>query len=172
MTSWRQTLEATEPSPTAIAACRAIELADTRISKAYRRILKRGAGFDDDPPAEALHRLRIDAKKLRYLLEFFRSLYPEQVITARINELKQLQDILGGLNDMEVQRKRLTDFAHELHGDPAVPTSCILTVGRLAAILEERQEGFRMAFHDAFMEFSGRRARAAFSRISGGKGSK
>ena len=172
MASWRQILETTESSPAAMTTSSAAEMADRRISKAYRRILKRGRRLGDDPPVDALHRLRIDAKKLRYLLEFFRSLYPAPEISERIKELKQLQDILGGLNDMGVQHNRLADFARKLHADPAVPTSCILTVGRLAGILEERQEGYRLAYHNAFTEFSGKRTRAAFGRLFGGKGLK
>ena len=86
-------------------------------------------------------------------------------INARIKELKRLQNILGGVNDMEVQRNRLSDFTRELQADSAVGTSCILTLGRLAASLEERQEELRSAFHDAFKEFSSNPVQAAFSRL-------
>jgi len=168
VTSWRQTLEANEPSPCPHASRPTVELANERITKAYRRILKRDKELDTDLPAGALHRLRIDAKKLRYLLEFFRSLYPERDINARIKELKRLQDILGGFNDVEVQRNLLSDFTRDLHADSAVGTSCILTLGRLAATLEERQEDLRAAFHDSFKEFSSTPVRAAFRRLIGG----
>ncbi len=169
--SWREALENTGTDSAPLADRRIADLAAKRITKAYRRVLKRGGNLGPEPPAEALHRLRIDAKKLRYLLEFFRSLYPKTEITARIKELKRLQDILGGFNDMEVQRDRLSGYARELRSDRGVKTSSILTVGRLSGVLERRQEDFRLAFHDAFVGFSGEPARAAFGRLFGGKGS-
>jgi len=169
VTSWRQTLEANEPSRCPHASRPTVELANEHITKAHRRILKRGKEFDKDLPTGTLHRLRIDAKKLRYLLEFFHSLYPERDINARIKELKRLQDILGGFNDVEVQLNLLSDFTRELHADPAVTSSCTLTLGRLAGILEESQEDHRAAFHDAFLEFSSKPVRAAFKRLFGGK---
>jgi len=166
---WREVLETANPEPTPAGGEPVSDLAARRISKAVRRILKRGAGLGLDPPATALHRLRIDAKKLRYLLEFFGSLYPAPRVNERIKELKQLQDILGGLNDMQVQRERLTDFASRLHADPRIDTSCILTLGRIAGTLETRQEEFRSAFHDAFARFSAPPVRRAFNKLVGRK---
>jgi CHAD domain-containing protein len=165
--SWRGYLEGSEATTPSETAGPVVRLANTRISKAYKRIIKRGSGLGEDPPAAALHRLRIDAKKLRYLLEFFKALYSRDEIVGRIKELKRLQDILGGFNDMEVQRDRLTGFARELRDDPAVDADHLLTLGRLAAALEDRQEGFRLAFHDAFVEFSSDDVSNAYRRLFG-----
>jgi len=66
----------TEPEPSH-ARRPVIDLAGRKIHKAYRRFVRRGAKLADDAPEKAFHRLRIDAKKLRYLLEFFSDLYPE-----------------------------------------------------------------------------------------------
>jgi CHAD domain-containing protein len=165
ITTWREALETLEQPLSGAAAQTVVQLADRRISKAYRRIVSRGRELGDDPQAAALHRLRFDAKKLRYLLEFFRSLYPESEIAARVKELKRLQDILGGFNDMEVQRDLLVRFAERLDADPCVSTACILSMGRLAGELERRQEGFRRSFHDAFVVFSGKPVRNAFARL-------
>ena len=52
------------------------DVAGERISKVYRRMVKMGSAIDDDSPHEALHDLRKKGKELRYLLEFFASLYP------------------------------------------------------------------------------------------------
>jgi CHAD domain-containing protein len=168
-TEWRELLEIDSVSDEGPAQRPVVELARERIGKAFRRILKKGAKLDADPPAEALHRLRIDAKKLRYLLEFFKNLSAGGEIDARIKELKRLQDILGGFNDMEVQRDRLHEFAAALHGEPATSTETLLTLGRLAGMLEQRQEDFRLAFHDAFVEFSSPTVRNAYDRLFGGR---
>tara|TARA_R110001606_G_scaffold395664_2_gene568405 strand:+ start:19531 stop:20412 length:882 start_codon:yes stop_codon:yes gene_type:complete len=53
----------------------------------------------------ALHKLRIDCKKLRYTTEFFISLYDETMIKAFIDKLKQLQDSLGDIHDCFIQKK-------------------------------------------------------------------
>jgi len=162
---WRETLEEARSSVSHAASRSTGDLAARRVSKAHRRILKRGRALGDHPPAADLHRLRIDAKKLRYLLEFFRSLYPPREIGARIKELKKLQDILGGFNDMQFQRERLAEFADTLNAAPSVATGCIRTLGRLDGYLEERQENFRHAFHDAFVDFSSHSVTAAYRRL-------
>jgi CHAD domain-containing protein len=166
---WRTAVASAEPASGKAAIRSTADLAARRIRKAYNRILTKGDGLGNDPPAEALHRLRIDAKKLRYLLEFFRSLYPSREIAARIKELKRLQDILGGFNDMEVQRDRLTEFAAELHGAASASTSSLLTLGRLAGMLENRQEEYRLAFHSVFVDFSSGSVRDAYDQLFSGK---
>jgi CHAD domain-containing protein len=142
-----------------------LDTASARIIKAYRRMVKRGRGLGDDPPAEALHRLRIDAKKLRYLLEFFRSLYPEKKIDRLVKELKGFQDILGGFNDMEVQQRRLHRFGHALSSSGDDRTETLLAMGRLAAVLEERQEGYRHSFNAAFDRFAAPKSQRRYAAL-------
>jgi CHAD domain-containing protein len=57
--------------------------------------------------AAELHALRIAVKKLRYGLEFFQSLLPPKR-TVRIGRvLKDLQDALGYMNDLDVAQRTL-----------------------------------------------------------------
>ena len=58
---------------------------------------------------EQLHALRIEFKKLRYTVEFFREVLGEQA-KAVIDDLKKLQDHLGDLNDAEVATLILREF--------------------------------------------------------------
>jgi triphosphatase len=51
---------------------------------------------------EALHKLRIRVKKLRYATEFFRDLYPEKAAKRYIASLKELQDTLGNAHDAAI----------------------------------------------------------------------
>ena len=53
----------------------------------------------------ALHKLRIDCKKLRYTTEFFISLYDENTTRIFIEKLKQLQDSLGDIHDSFIQKR-------------------------------------------------------------------
>lgn len=54
-----------------------------------------------------LHRVRILGKKMRYSVEFFRSLYPKRTIERHLALLKSIQDTLGSLNDAVVGRHLL-----------------------------------------------------------------
>ena len=123
--------------------------ADGRITRAYERILRRGRdlGGDSSPP-EALHRLRIAAKKLRYLLEFFRSLYPAERIDPRITELKSLQDVLGELNDRQIQRANLAIFTRGFEGTDDAGT--LAAMSNLGSDLDHRQRELRRTFRDHF----------------------
>ncbi len=58
---------------------------------------------------EQLHALRIEFKKLRYTVEFFREVLGGTA-KAVINDIKKLQDHLGDLNDAQVAIELLKDF--------------------------------------------------------------
>lgn len=63
----------------------------------------------DHAPIEQLHALRIEFKRLRYTVEYFREiLAPES--RAVIDEIKIMQDHLGDLNDADVACSILNDF--------------------------------------------------------------
>ena len=92
--------------PTEINATLSIkQLADRRILKNYKRIVKEGSLITIDSPCESLHDLRKSCKKLRYLMEFFQSLYLEDKIKHFIKNLKGLQEVLGDFQDYAVQEE-------------------------------------------------------------------
>ena len=115
-----------------------------------------------------MHRMRIDAKKLRYLLEFFASLYQGEVIDGLVKELKGLQNILGGFNDMQTQNAKLAEFARRLTEAGDTPPETQLAIDRLAAELERRQEAYRHAFSSQFTAFADQSSRARFEQLFGG----
>ncbi|NGZ25978.1 MAG: CHAD domain-containing protein [Magnetococcales bacterium] len=53
-------------------------------------------------PAEELHQLRIDCKKVRYATEFFTPLFNAKAMGEFVLRLKDLQGLLGTLNDVTV----------------------------------------------------------------------
>jgi CHAD domain-containing protein len=63
-----------------------------------------------------LHALRIEFKKFRYLLEYFKEILGENAGQA-ITELKQLQDHLGGLHDADVACQLVRDFLKDWEED-------------------------------------------------------
>ncbi|MEM1205586.1 MAG: CHAD domain-containing protein [Acidobacteriota bacterium] len=170
---WRSFLESPpevsgEDAPNAAAPV--LGVASSRIWKIYRRILKWGHAIDDTSPAERLHEVRIEAKKLRYLMEFFRGLYPKDEVTRAIKALKRLQDNLGDFNDYEVQQGALGGFAEEMAGRDDVPAATLLAMGRLVAHLEEGQERERRDFHRRFERFAGEEDQARYRRLFRGAG--
>jgi len=63
----------------------------------------------DNATIEQLHALRIEFKKLRYTVEFFREVLGE-TSKAVIDDIKKMQDHLGDLNDAQVATEILRDF--------------------------------------------------------------
>jgi CHAD domain-containing protein len=140
-------------------------VASERIQRVHRRMVQRGRAIEDDTPAEALHDLRIRAKKLRYLLEFFRSLYPERAVEHLVAELKRLQDNLGDFNDYQVQIRSLQGFAAEMAAEGSAPVRTQLAMGRLLAQLEAGQSAERKRFAKRFERFASRQNRRSFARL-------
>ena len=155
---WQGYLEAPVPEvPHAPLAARPVlEGVSERIWKAYKKVLDEGNAILDDPeaPAEKLHRLRITCKKLRYLLELLRSLYPPKAMKKLILALKQLQDNLGDFNDFEVQQHTIQQFALRMREEREVLTETFLAMGRLEARLEILQHETREAFTERFTKFA------------------
>lgn len=127
-------------------------LADQRIWKVYKRILKEGEAIKASTPAEALHDLRKTCKKLRYLMEFFQSLYPEKEIKILIKSLKNFQTVLGDFQDYDIQEIKLKQFSEEMM-DNKVPTNTLLAMGVLIQYLDTMKCKARNDFSEQFAIF-------------------
>jgi CHAD domain-containing protein len=165
--SWRSFLAERVPENTDLpnAARPVREVASERIWRSYRRVRSRGRAIKPSTPAEALHRLRIDCKKLRYLLEFFRSLYDAEEIDLLVKALKRLQDNLGDFNDYEVQQLNLREFADEMSLTGTVPAGALMAMGRLVERLEAGQAEERRRFAERFGRFAAKENHARFKRL-------
>ena len=73
-------------------------LANVLLQQRHDQLHRRGRHLVRQPDAKR-HRARVTAKKLRYALEFFASLYPRKAAKSYLNALASLQDALGTLND-------------------------------------------------------------------------
>ncbi|WP_457599667.1 CHAD domain-containing protein [Hydrogenimonas sp.] len=121
----------------------------TALRKRYARILKKGRKIDDSSPAHDYHMVRIEVKKLRYLMEFFSSIFDRNAYEEMVGRLKSIQTILGKHQDLDVQREHLKSFADlsQMHDDTTLEALKLLRerMGRLE--IEKRAE-FRRAFLD------------------------
>ena len=140
-------------------AARAIgEVAAGRIAKVHKRMVRMGEAIDEASPHEALHDLRKQGKELRYLLEFFVSLYPADVIKPMVASLKSLQDVLGRFQDREVQAAQLRSIGDEvvaLQGGAAA----LMAMGVLMQRLADEQRQAREEFAQRFAAFASREQR-------------
>ena len=142
-----------------------LDVASRRIRKAHRKVLKQGHSIDGEATPEALHQMRIRCKKLRYLLEFFGSLYATEGIGKLISELKRLQDNLGDFNDYVVQQRLLREVARDAAQDGPESVEMLLTAGRLLDRLAAGQELERVRFGEHFIRFSRPENQRLFERL-------
>lgn len=140
------------------------ELADRRIWKVFTRVLQEGDAITDLSPAEALHDLRKSCKKLRYLMEFFQSLYPEQEIKCLIKNLKELQEVLGDFQDYAVQEHNLKLFSGEMMA-LNIPANTFLAMGVLIQDLDAHRCSARKDFAAIFEDFKQDENRSAFKSL-------
>ena len=125
-------------------------VASEEIWRSYQGSLERAAAIGDESPDEEFHELRKDLKKLRYLMEFFRDLYPQEEIDASIAALKTIQDVLGEINDLAVQQQIVRELAPDLG---------------LLPFLEARLRQQREAFPGPFAEFGSGDVDLRFRRL-------
>jgi CHAD domain-containing protein len=137
-----------------------------RIRKAQKRLVTQGRAITPDTPAEHVHDVRKDAKKLRYLLECFAGVLPKDGRKAFVKRLKRLQDLLGEHQDAEVQAANLHVAADEL---PATtPAATYVAVGRLIEQLELTRQTRRDDFAARFADYDSAATRAALGDMLAG----
>ncbi len=114
------------------------------LERLRRRIKRRGRHLDRLEPEER-HRVRIDAKKLRYGAEFFAGLYAEGKSRKRhkafVAALAALQDHLGALNDIatahDIGAGLIPPDRRTADGFPD-PAAALFSAGLVAADVEAR----------------------------------
>lgn len=130
-----------------------------RIHKAHRRLLRDGRSIHEDSEPEALHDLRKDAKKLRYLFECFGSLLDPDGVASVVRDLKALQEVLGEYQDCQVQIGSLEEFGQQMLDQGGAPASALLAMGALVDQLAERERVARAGFHERFDAFDAKSVR-------------
>ena len=171
---WQEFLN--EPIPKKPVATNAampiVELARKRIYKRYRRVIRDGDYILTHTQDELLHALRIECKKLRYLMEFFASLFPRKKMNRLIKQLKKLQDNLGDFNDLSVQQEYLMHMAEELPLDDPRSRKALVATGYLVENLGYKQKKVKANFADTFTEFASPANQKLFRRLFTMKGKK
>lgn len=140
------------------------ELAEQRIWAVYKRILKEGEAINESSPAEALHDLRKTCKKLRYLMEFFQSLYKADDMKSLLKILKGFQTVLGDFQDYEIQEVNIKQFSEEMMANN-VPANTLLAMGVLVQDLDKMKCRARNDFAKQFAVFKQVENQSAFKML-------
>jgi len=134
------------------------------IWKRYRKICRLAATINVATPDQEIHQLRIECKKLRYLMEFFSPVFPQESFDSLLKSLKQLQDSLGLFNDCVVQQINLQTFVDDLSNEQH-KLEITQSIGSLITILYQRQSAERERITDSFARFSSGRMQRSFCTL-------
>ena len=75
------------------------KFASKALSAAWKKVAKKGERIAS-LKGEERHKMRKLLKRLRYIVEFFGSLYPPADVKPFVTQLKKLQDVFGYVNDV------------------------------------------------------------------------
>ncbi len=153
---WKELLntQTNDSDTVSTAAIPILDLARMRIFKRYRRIVKDGYKILENMQDDQLHALRIECKKLRYLIEFFGSLFPRKKVVKLTKQLKSLQNNLGDFNDLSVQQEYLLGIAKRLPVYDEYAKRALIATGYLVDNLAHRQLVVKANFAKIFTDFT------------------
>jgi CHAD domain-containing protein len=142
-----------------------MEVTSRRILRLDRRLVHHAMAIHDKTPADALHEVRIEAKKLRYMIDATHSLHDRHDVDRIIDSLKRVQTVLGDFNDAQVQERNLLGSGRALVEAGAGESGTLLTVGRLAESARNRAVSLRAQVNRELSRFCKDGIRAEFNRL-------
>ena len=123
------------------------------ILKRLEKVIDKGHAVKTSSPDADLHKVRIQCKKLRYLLDFFYTELPGGKANRVIKDLKKIQTVLGDFNDLSVQIRNIETRLRKLvSGKTAIENAAAL--GAIIAALSKEKATTRAQFQKAFSKFS------------------
>ncbi|MCH6255021.1 CHAD domain-containing protein [Puniceicoccaceae bacterium K14] len=163
----RNWLESAASSEGARAKLPIKQVCSKEIFKHFKLIPKTGVSINDSTPDEEVHELRIECKRLRYLLELFSSLYAPSGIKFVSKKLKRLQETLGNFNDYSVQQEFLFEY---IESQKNLDNKTAAAVGGLIAVLNQSKKEARSLVTERFSEFNDRKTALVFKELFSKKG--
>ncbi len=139
-------------------------IAVASVKKAWKKVIRHGRDISRVATDTELHALRIDCKKLRYLLEFYASLFPAKKLASVVGQLKTLQDNLGVFVDLSVQQNYLYSYLTSLDCTSKSHALAASLGGLITALFNQREE-VRQHFHETFSTFDRQETEELFSEL-------
>jgi CHAD domain-containing protein len=140
------------PSTAPAAALPIRQVAGKRIRKKSRAVMRLGRQLLHSTDDVRLHAFRIECKKLRYLMEFFAPLFPQDSLVRSIKHIKVLQDTLGDYNDLRVQQEALQTWVELMSRQPGAHGT-IIAMGHMVSQLESDKQRLRQTLPKTFETF-------------------
>jgi len=131
-----------------------LTLAQKRIYKQYRSIVESINQILENIDDKKLHALRIECKKLRYLMEFFFSLFSRKKMNTLLEQLKKLQNKLGNLNDLFIQQEYLLNISEELPATHKKNKRVLVSIGSLIGALDGKMRVVKKSLFKTFTDFA------------------
>ncbi len=125
-------------------------VAPALLSHHLKRAKRRGQTLTTAPER---HRLRIALKKLRYTSEFFTPLYKDKAVARFTLPLKELQDLLGHLNDTAQLRAIVGRLMLEEAGEAGVQADLSHAAGLLLGWHQASAEAEAAKMHKRWKAF-------------------
>ncbi len=136
------------------------KLADELLREVNQQTLKQGKTITRDSDAETLHSLRKTFKQLRYLMEFFSSLYPAVELRVLTQSLTDIQDNLGLFNDRHFQVAMVQAFIQQCKNEEAIKASV-----QLIQILQQQQDEAGKNFKDSYKIYASSASQKKFNEL-------
>lgn len=167
LTDWEAFLEKShrDTATASNAAVPIIDLARKGIFKKFKNVVKTGNIILESSDDRMLHVLRVHCKKLRYLIEFFSSLFPDEKLDKVIKLLKKLQDNLGDFNDLRIQGEYLLEISRELPKTLKNTNKTLVAIGGLIGALGREREIIKDEFSKSFIDFASPENRDLFREL-------
>ena len=118
------------------------------------RVFKQGKRLTKKYDYESIHNLRKTGKKLRYVINAFETLYPDDEISQLLKSLKRLQNNLGEITDMHIQREMMKSWEMDLVSDTKVSPETIVAIKELENFCSKREKMAEKYFNQNFQNFS------------------
>jgi CHAD domain-containing protein len=160
---WQEHLRSATPGTHRAQQALTAVVARQLIREQARKFRKRGDRIGAASTPEDYHQVRISAKRLRYSIDAFGSLYGD---TAEdfLKALAKLQNVLGEYHDSTVREQRFTELVAD---GPRLPGSTSFMVGRLVERDVRAFERCRKQFAQAYRRTRRRRWRELTSVMKG-----
>ena len=138
------------------------KLATKQIFRRYRSICKKAKRIGTHTPDREIHKLRIECKKLRYLLELFSSLLTQKKAKRVVRRLMGLQTNLGRFNDYCVQIQFLVNH---LKNSQSLSSGAAAAIGGLVTSLSQSKQDSLEIISERVSKFSDSKTRTLMKSL-------
>lgn len=140
-------------------------ISDELIRSTYGRIVEQGGMITPESGAEELIAVFQTARELGYLVELFRSLYPDSAISKAAKPLHRLLVNLETFRDLEIQQRTLVGFCREMKEEQRLTPASLAAMDQLMNDLAAQEARARAEFGDHFGKFAGSKVAARFADL-------